>query len=71
MVPLTPQESYLSLLPLFTDEAADVRVEEGEGLGEQGAHIGDPHQEDRHTEGCVDHCHNTAPFSLRSYISIS
>ena len=62
---------YLSLLPLSADEAADVGVEDGEGLGEQGAHVGDPHQEDRHPEGRVDHRHDASRGGLRGDVAVA
>ncbi len=51
-------------LPPVADQAAHVPVQEGEGLGEQGAHLGGPHEEERHAEDGVQHRHHLAPGRL-------
>ena len=62
---------YLSFLALSTDKAADVSVHKCEGLSQQGAHVGHPHDEDWHPEGGIDHRHYPTPLSLWSNISIT
>ena len=53
------------------ESAANVGVEELEGLSQEGAHLAGPHQEERHPEDGVEDGNDPAPVGLRSDVAIS
>ena len=71
MSPPSLSFTYLPFLALSADKATDVGIHEGEGLCQQGTHVGDPHDKDGHTECGVDHGHYPTPLCLGGDVPIS